>query len=63
MNKIPVFDDSIPDELRCTSCLLPMQYQKKKNGIFFWQCFKCGKQYLIPENVSGNIEERWSPPI
>ena len=62
MNKIPVFDDSLPDEIRCTSCLLPMQYQKKKNGKFFWQCFKCGKQYLIPENVSENIEERWSPP-
>ncbi len=62
MTKIPVLDDSLPDELKCTSCLLPMQYQKKKNGKFFWQCFKCGKQYLISESISGNIEERWSPP-
>ena len=25
-------DDSIPDQLQCTNCLLPMQYQEKKDG-------------------------------
>ena len=53
--------DDAPEELRCTTCLLPMQYQTKKDGKFLWQCFKCGKQYLIPEN-GNNIEESWSPP-
>ena len=60
MNKIPIIDD-IPDEFRCTTCLLPMQYQSKKNGKFLWQCFKCGKQYLISNNDQG-FEERLSPP-
>ena len=40
-------DDSIPDQLQCTNCLLPMQYQEKKDGKFLWQCFKCGKKYFI----------------
>jgi len=39
-------DDSIPDQLQCTNCLLPMQYQEKKDGKFLWQCFKCGKKFL-----------------
>lgn len=62
MNELPIVDDSHSDELRCTTCLLPMQYQTKKNNKFLWQCFKCGKQYLISENVTDTIEERWSPP-
>ena len=55
-------DDSPPEELQCTTCLLPMQYQEKKEGKFLWQCFKCGKQYLISENNSNSVEESWSPP-
>lgn len=62
MTKIPMVDDFTPDELRCTTCLLSMQYQSKSNGKFLWQCFKCGKQYLISENIDTSIEERWSPP-
>lgn len=62
MTKIPMVDDSHTEELRCTTCLLPMQYQLKKDNKFLWQCFKCGKQYLIPENNDENIEESWSPP-
>ena len=62
MNKIPVIDDSSSEELICTVCLLPMQYQTKKDGKFHWQCFKCGKQYLVSENTDEDIEESWSPP-
>ena len=62
MTKIPMIDDSIPEELRCTTCLLPMQYQKKVEDKFLWQCFKCGKQYLIPQNSDEQPEESWSPP-
>jgi ribosomal protein L37AE/L43A len=39
-----------------------MQYQTKRDGKFLWQCFKCGKQYLVSENIGDTIEERWSPP-
>jgi len=46
MTKIPMVDDPPPEELRCTTCLLPMQYQTKKDGKFLWQCFKCGKQVI-----------------
>ena len=42
-------DDSIPDQLQCTNCLLPMQYQEKKDGKFLWQCFKCGKKIFVSE--------------
>lgn len=28
-------DDFPPEELRCTTCLLPMQYQLKKDENFF----------------------------
>ena len=62
MNKIPVIDDSSFEELVCTVCLLPMQYQTKKDGKFLWQCFKCGKQYLVSNNVGDDVEESWSPP-
>jgi hypothetical protein len=62
MTGIPIVNHSSPKELKCTTCLLPMQYQTKRDGKFFWQCFKCGKQYLVSENVEDNIEERWSPP-
>ena len=62
MTKIPMVDDSSLEELRCTTCLLPMQYQTKKDDKFLWQCFKCGKQYLIPANSDDGVEESWSPP-
>ena len=62
MSKIPLVDDSIPDQMQCTNCLLPMQYQEKKDGKFLWQCFKCGKKYFISENIDDNMEESWSPP-
>lgn len=60
MTKIPIFDDT-PKELRCTTCLLPMQYQTKKDKKFLWQCFKCGKQLLVSTN-NEDAEESWSPP-
>lgn len=62
MTKIPIVGDSTPKELRCTTCLLPMQYQAKKDDKFLWQCFKCEKQYLVSENINNSIEESWSPP-
>ena len=49
-------DDSVPDQLQCTNCLLPMQYQEKKDGKFLWQCFKCGKKYFVSENIGDNME-------
>jgi len=61
MTKIPMINDSSVDKLRCTTCLLPMQYQTKKSEKFLWQCFKCGKQYLVSANTD-DIEESWSPP-
>ena len=62
MVEIPVIDDSSPETLRCTVCLLPMQYQSIKNGKFVWQCFKCGKQYHISKHTDDGLEESWSPP-
>ena len=44
-----MIDDSIPEQLQCTNCLLPMQYQEKKDGKFLWQCFKCGKKIFVSE--------------
>ncbi len=52
-----MIDDSFSKELKCTTCVLPMQYQTKASGKFLWQCFKCGKQYLVSENMGGVIEE------
>ena len=49
-------DDSIPEQLQCTNCLLPMQYQEKKDGKFLWQCFKCGKKIFVSENINGKID-------
>ena len=57
-----MIDDSVPVQLQCTTCLLPMQYQSKTDGVFLWQCFKCGKKYFVSENIDDNIEESWSPP-
>jgi len=58
--KIPLVDDT-PSELRCTVCLLPMQYQKKINNAFLWQCFKCGKKYFVSNSVVDySISETWS---
>lgn len=62
VSKIPMVDDSIPDQLQCTTCLLPMQYQLKIDRKFLWQCFKCGKKYFVSENINDRIEESWSPP-
>jgi hypothetical protein len=62
VSKIPMVDDSIPDQLQCTTCLLPMQYQLNIDGKFLWQCFKCGKKYFVSENINDRIEESWSPP-
>jgi len=62
MIDIPIVNYSSPEELKCITCLLPMQYQTKRDGKFLWQCFKCGKQYLISKNIEDNIEESWSPP-
>ena len=63
MTKIPIVHDMIPEILQCTNCLLPMQYQTVKDDKFLWQCFKCGKQYLISKNMGDDsMEETWSPP-
>ena len=62
MIKIPIEDDVIPEILQCTNCLLPMQYQTMKDDKFLWQCFKCGKQYLVSKNIGDSVEESWSPP-
>jgi len=61
MPKTPMVDDASREELRCTTCLLPMQYQTKKDGKFLWQCFKCGKQYFVSGNTD-SIDAGWSPP-
>ena len=62
MTGIPIVNHSSPEELKCTTCLLPMQYQTIKDDKFLWQCFKCGKQYLISKNAGDDMEESWSPP-
>lgn len=62
MTKIPVLNDAPPETLRCTTCLLPVQYQTMRDGKFVWQCFKCGKQYLASKNLGDSMEESWSPP-
>ena len=62
MARIPIRHNSSPEILQCTVCLLPMQYQSMKNGKFVWQCFKCGKQYLISKHADEGLEESWSPP-
>ena len=60
MDEISITGNSLPETLRCTVCLLPMQYQSIKNGKFVWQCFKCGKQYLISRQGYEYLES-WSP--
>ena len=62
MTKIPMVDDTVPEILQCTTCLLPMQYQTIKDGKFLWQCFKSSKQYLISKNMGDTMEVSWSPP-
>jgi len=62
MTKVPMVNDSSSTKLNCTTCLLPMQYQTKKDGNFLWQCFKCGKQILVSTKNFNQIEEHWSPP-
>ena len=62
--ELPMVDSSeIPESLDCTTCLLPMQYQKKIDDKFIWQCFRCGKKYFVfTENDKTIIEETWGPP-
>lgn len=43
MTEIPIIDDSTPEELRCTVCLLPMQYQTKKEWKVFVAMFQVWK--------------------
>lgn len=62
MTKIPIVNNLIPEILQCTTCLLPVQYQTMKDDKFVWQCFKCGKQYLISKDIDDSMEETWSPP-
>jgi len=62
MVKIPMINDSSPETLHYTACLLPMQYQSIKNGKSVWQCFKCEKQYQISKHTDDGLEESWSPP-
>ena len=46
--ELPIIDSTeIPQSLDCTTCLLPMQYQKKIDEKFVWQCFRCGKKYYV----------------
>ncbi|MDH3658039.1 MAG: hypothetical protein OEM77_07900 [Nitrosopumilus sp.] len=61
MTGIHIVNHSSSEELKCNTCLLPMQYQTKRDGKFLWRCFKCGKHYLISENSEDDIEESWSP--
>ena len=62
MTKVPIVNNMIPEILQCTTCLLPVQYQTMKDDKFMWQCFKCGKQYLISKNINHSMEESWIPP-
>lgn len=62
MTKIPIVNNLIPEILQCTTCLLPVQYQTMKDDKFVWQCFKCGKQYLVSKDIDESMEEIWSPP-
>lgn len=34
------------NEIICTACNLPMQYQGKKGDNFVWQCFKCESKFI-----------------
>ena len=62
--QLPMVDSTeMPESLDCTTCLLPMQYQKKVDGKFVWQCFRCGKKYFVfTEDGKTIIEETWGPP-
>ena len=62
MTKIPIVNNLIPEILQCNTCMLPVQYQTMKDDKFMWQCFKCGKQYLISKDINDSMEESWSPP-
>ena len=62
--ELPVIDSTeMPESLDCTTCFLPMQYQKKIDGKFVWKCFRFGKKYFVfTENGRTIIEETWRPP-
>jgi hypothetical protein len=51
MSKIPMADDSIPEQLQCTNCLLPMQYQEKKMENFFGNVLNVEKKFLFPKTL------------
>ena len=61
--QLPMVDSTeMPESLDCTTCLLPMQYQKKVDGKFVWQCFRCGKKYFVfTKDGKTIIEETWGP--
>ena len=62
--ELPMIDSNeIPESLNCTTCFLPMQYQKKIEEKFIWQCFRCGKKYFVYIKEGKTIiEETWGPP-
>ena len=62
--QLPMVDSTeMPESLDCTTCLLPMQYQKKVDGKLVWQCFRRGKKYFVfTEDEKTIIEETWGPP-
>ena len=64
VDELPIIESTeMPESLDCTTCLLPMQYQKKVEEKFVWQCFRCGKKYFVfTEDGKTIIEETWGPP-
>ena len=55
--------NDIPKSLDCTTCFLPIQYQKKIEEKFVWQCFRCEKKYFVfTKNGKTIIEETWGHP-
>ena len=40
-------DDSIPEQLQCTNCLLPMQYQEKKMENFSGSVLNVEKNFCF----------------
>ena len=40
-------DDSLPEQLQCTNCLLPMQYQEKKMENSFGSVLNVEKKFLF----------------
>ena len=54
--QLPMVDSTeMPESLDCTTCLLPMQYQKKVDGKFVWQFFRCGKNILFLQKTERRL--------